>query len=224
MLAMALQKHLRNTLLAGVFAVIPIAVTVFLIYYVETETRQLFGLPKRFMFVGVVIALVGIYLIGLFVTSVIGKWLLGLFDKLFVRMPMLGEAYKAWKHVSVTPGGKEGIYARCALIRDESNSLQMLGFTSGDPIEGNPDTLCVFVPNAPNPINGRLYFVPRSQCTLLDFGPEEAFKFLLSGGNYIPPGVAERINGSPAGEATARLPNIATPPAMAAVPDSALKP
>jgi uncharacterized membrane protein len=185
---MNLPRHLRNTFLTGIFAIIPVAVTVFVLMYVEGETRRLFRL--KIPFLGVLIAIVGIYFVGLFVKSVLGAWIIGLIDRLLMRMPLLNEAYKAWKHVSVTPGGKEGIYARCVLISDGSCSMRMLGFTSGEPLEGDPDTLCVFVPNAPNPINGRLYFVPRSRCALLDIGPEEAFKFLLSGGNYVPPEIA----------------------------------
>jgi len=187
---MKLQSHLRNTFLAGIFAVIPVAVTVFLIHYVETQTRTLFHVTIPF--VGVAIAIAGIYLIGLFITSIVGGWLIRILDRVLLRVPLLNEIYKAWKHVSVTPGGKEGIFAKCVLIPGENVDMQLLGFTSGDPIDADPDTVCVFVPNAPNPINGRLYFVKKSKCTMLDFGPEEAFKFLLSGGNYVPPSIGER--------------------------------
>jgi uncharacterized membrane protein len=33
------QKHLRNTLLAGALAAAPLAVTVFVVWYIETKTR-----------------------------------------------------------------------------------------------------------------------------------------------------------------------------------------
>jgi uncharacterized membrane protein len=46
---------------------------------------------------------------------------------------------------------------------------------------------CVFVPNSPNPITGRLYFVPAELCTFTDISVEEAFKVILSTGNYVPP-------------------------------------
>ncbi|MGE5609053.1 MAG: hypothetical protein ACM359_07350, partial [Bacillota bacterium] len=52
------------------------------------------------------------------------------------------------------------------------------------------DTLCVFVPAAPNPTSGRLYFVPRAQCIVLDLSIEDAFKMILSTGNYIAPALA----------------------------------
>src|SRR4051794_17883561 len=108
-----LQTHLRNTFLAGIFAATPIAVTVFVIVYVEGVTRapieKLFGISIPFL--GVLVALLLIYALGLLVSSLIGKWLLRGMDRLLLRIPMLRELYRAWKHISVTPGGKEGIFA-----------------------------------------------------------------------------------------------------------------
>src|SRR5687768_17637282 len=82
-----MKKHLRTTLLAGVFAAIPVAVTAFILWYVETQTRQLFHV--RTPFLGVLLAIVLIYLLGLLVTSLMGKWLLGLLDKMLSKVPGL---------------------------------------------------------------------------------------------------------------------------------------
>ena len=190
------MKHLRNTFLAGVFAAIPIAVTVFIIYYIDQQTRGVSEIlvGRRLPLVGVLVAIVAIYLLGLFVTSVIGKYILGLVDRLLLRMPILRDAYKAWKHVSLTPGGKEGIFGKVVLIPVEHGSMRQMGFTSGEPIEGDPHTWCVFVPATPNPVNGRLYFVPKKDCVLLDITTEEAFKLLLSGGNYVPKEVGDAMS------------------------------
>jgi uncharacterized membrane protein len=188
---MSLKTHLRTTLLTGVFAATPLAVTIFLIWYVETVTRRpiaaLFGINIPFL--GVVIALVLIYALGLIVSSLVGKWLLARLDAVLLRVPVLNELYKAWKHVSITPGGREGIFAKVVLVPVEGGRARTLGFTSGDPIDGDPATCCVFVPAAPNPMNGRLYFVALADCVSLDVTPEEAFKWILSGGNYVPPEV-----------------------------------
>src|SRR6185369_9508100 len=74
---------------------------------------------------------------------------------------------------------------------DETGATYLLGFSNGKTIEGDSDTYCVFVPAAPNPINGRLYFVHREKCQFVDVTPEEAFKVILSTGNYVPPGLGE---------------------------------
>lgn len=185
-----LQKHLRNTFLAGIFAAIPLAVTVFIVWYVEHATReplrQITGI--NIPFVGIVAAVVGIYLLGLAVSSLIGKLFLRLLDWILLHVPVLRDLYQAWKQVALTPGGKEGMYARVVLVPLEGQS-RVLGFTSGDPLPGDGNTWCVFVPNSPNPVLGRLYFVARERCQVLDISVEEAFKCLISTGNYIPPQV-----------------------------------
>ena len=185
---MSLKNHLRTTFLTGIFAATPLAVTIFVIWYIEAITRQ----PLRDVlnidipFIGIVLALVLIYLLGLAVSSLIGKWLLNRIDALLSRVPVLRDLYQAWKHISVTPGGREGIFARVVLVPIEDARIRTLGFTSGEPIAGDPATCCVFVPAAPNPMNGRLLFVPMADCILLETTPEEAFKWILSGGNYVP--------------------------------------
>jgi uncharacterized membrane protein len=178
------KEHLRNKLLAGVFAVIPVAVTGFVIWYVETRTRTLFRVDIPFLGLG--IAVLAIYGLGVVVTSLLGKWMLGLADRWLGRMPVLREVYAAWKQVVVTPGGSAGMFAKVVLVAD-GNGRWVVGFTSGEMIgEGMQ---CVFVPAAPNPTSGRLCLVPVGQCRVVDVSTEEAFKMILSGGNFVPAGI-----------------------------------
>src|SRR5687767_1344843 len=103
------QKHLRNTLLAGIFAAIPVGVTIFIVWYVENVTRSplrgvyngKFDIP----FIGIPITIILIYLLGLGVTSIVGRWALRAIDRALLRMPLLKDLYQAWKQVTVTPGG-----------------------------------------------------------------------------------------------------------------------
>jgi len=187
------QNHFRQTFLAGVFAVVPLAVTGFIIYWINdksmTETQWLFG--RRIPFVGILIALVLIYLAGLAATTLLGRFFLRIIDRILASVPVLRTLYTAWKQVALTPGGTEGVFSKVVVIPDETGATYLLGFSNGRPIEGDDDTYCVFVPAAPNPINGRLYFVHREKCQFVDVTPEEAFKVILSTGNYVPPGVGE---------------------------------
>jgi uncharacterized membrane protein len=182
-----LQKHLRNTFLAGIFAAIPLAVTIFIVWYVEHATReplrQMFGINVPF--VGIIVAIGAIYLLGVGVSSLIGRLLLRALDWVLLHVPVLRDLYQAWKQVALTPGGKEGMYAKVVLLPLEGQA-RVLGFTSGDALPGDAGTCCVFVPNAPNPVVGRIYFVRREVCQVLEMTVEEAFKCLLSTGNYIP--------------------------------------
>jgi uncharacterized membrane protein len=189
-----LQKHVRNTFLAGIFAAIPVVITVFILWWVETKTRpaahyllvRFFHVDRDIPFLGVVLALVGIYLAGMITTSLLGRFVLRTLDRILLRVPVLRQVYSGWKQVALTPGGTEGIFSKVALIHDEPGHTLVLVFTNGRPIEGQPDILCVFVPFAPNPVTGQLRFVRRTSCRILDLSTEEAFKIILSTGNYVP--------------------------------------
>jgi uncharacterized membrane protein len=188
------QRHLRNTFLAGIFAAIPVALTVFIVWWVESKTRpaanylelHLFHRDQDIPFLGIVLALLVIYAAGLITTSLLGRLVLRLIDRMLLSLPVVRQLYQGWKHVALTPGGTEGIFSKVALIPDEAGHTLMLGFTSGRPLEGQPNVICVFVPAAPNPINGRLFFVRKDACHFVDISTEEAFKTILSTGNYVP--------------------------------------
>jgi uncharacterized membrane protein len=177
------QVHLRNKLVAGALAAIPLVVTVFILLWVDGKARAIFGVDQPF--VGIGIALAGLYLLGLFVTSFVGQFLLGAVDAVLRRLPGLRDLYRSWKQVALTTDTHEGIFAHVVLIPGDGGT-RVLGFTSAKAIEGDPATWCVFVPASPNPTSGRLFFVPSKLCVLVDMSSQEALKLVISGGSYVP--------------------------------------
>jgi uncharacterized membrane protein len=189
-----IQTHFRQTFLAGIFAAIPIGVTVaiMVIVYVKAAviTEAIVGrhIPGVGL-IGIVVAIVFIYFAGVVATTLVGRWILRIVDSILGKMPGLRVIYTAWKQIALTPSGTEGIYSNVVLIPDETGATHLIGFTNGKPLEGDPFTYCVFVPASPNPINGRLYFVHRDKCEFVDVTADEAFKAILSTGNYVPPAI-----------------------------------
>jgi len=190
-----LQVHVRNAFLAGLFAVTPLVITLVVLWWINDKskliTEWLFG--RSIPFLGAIIAIAAVYVVGVLVSSLLGKVFLNLLDKLLGRVPILRDIYSAWKQILLTPGGTDGIYSKVWLIPDESGTLRLLGFSRSVPVENNPNLYCVYVPSAPNPITGKLYFVKRDQMQPLDISTEEAFKFILSSGNYVPPQVGAAV-------------------------------
>ena len=97
----SLQKHLRNTFLAGIFSAVPLAVTVFIIWWVESKTRPISSwlFHRPIPFVGVAIAIGAIYATGLLTSSLLGKWLLSIIDALLLRLPVIKQIYLGWKQM-----------------------------------------------------------------------------------------------------------------------------
>jgi uncharacterized membrane protein len=184
------QAHIRQTFIAGIFAAVPLAVTIFIIWWIDDKmtavSRYLFHKSIPFH-LGVLVAIGIIYVTGLVTRSLLGKMLLKLLDGVLMRLPVVRQLYLGWKQIALTPGGSEGTFSRVVLIPDEFGSMKLLGFTSGRIVEADEPCYCVFVPSSPNPITGRLYFVPLDKCQLIAMTAEEAFKVVLSTGNYVPP-------------------------------------
>jgi len=183
-----LQVHFRNKMVAGIFAAVPVAVTLFILWYVDSKARELLHL--RTPVVGILLAIAAIYVLGVFVTSVAGQFLLHVFDAVIKRVPGLRDLYRSWKQVALSDT-QVGIFAHVVLVPDDAGRGCVLGFTSGHSIEGDPGLSCVFVPGSPNPTTGKLYFVPTTRCIRLDMSPQEALKVIISGGNYVPPSVGK---------------------------------
>jgi uncharacterized membrane protein len=182
-----LKNHLREKFLAGVLAAVPIVIVVWAAVTIEQNTQFLATkLNLQVPGLGILIAVVGIYLLGLAVTSFLGRFALRLADHILQKVPGLSLLYRAWKDVLVVPPDKAGTFHEVVLVPNQAGGAQV-GFTSGRPLPGDPGCICVFLPGIPNPLSGRLVIVERAQCMPLKLSMEEAFKFLLSTGNYLPP-------------------------------------
>jgi uncharacterized membrane protein len=184
--------NVRTTFIAGIFAFIPLAVTAFILWWIDDKTviftDWLFH--RRIHFLGVLLTLAAIYAIGIVTNSLLGKYILRLLDAIIMRLPGIRLLYQGWKQIALTPGGTEGTFSRVVLIPDETGTMRLMGFCSGRIIMADEPCYCVFIPSSPNPITGRLYFIRASRCQFIDMTTEEAFKVILSTGNYVPPIVA----------------------------------
>src|SRR5580658_1783835 len=175
------HDQIRKNFLTGLFAAIPLAVTIFIFYWINEQTEAVtywVFFHHHIPFVGLILAILTIYFIGMAANSLLGRYFLHFIDKILSSLPVVRQLYMGWKQIALTPGGTEGTFSRVVLIPDETGIMKWLGFTSARVVVASEPMYCVFVPNAPNPITGRLYFVPLDKCTLLDMSVEEAFKLI----------------------------------------------
>ena len=181
-----LKTHFRNKFVAGILAAIPVAVTFFILWYVDSKARLILGIDVPFL--GIIVALAAIYVLGLFVTSVIGKFLIGVTDWILGHVPGLSDLYRAWKQVALTDShdGAFGVFGQVVLVPDDAGRGMVIGFFAGHPVDGDPATCCVFIPASPNPTTGRLHFIPEHRLVRVNLARQEAIKMIISGGNYVP--------------------------------------
>jgi len=193
-----LARHLRVTLLSGVFVLVPLGVTIFVFGFVLASVRAFArplllpwrdSMPANFETVlSVVITVVIIYLTGLIAAHVVGRRLLGAVESLLKRVPLIGPVYSASKQVMDTfsASGKAGFKAVVLVEFPQPGSLAV-GFVTGTSLDAEGSMMYrVFLPTAPNPTSGYLLLMRPEQVRMTDIAVEDAVKMLVSGGMLSP--------------------------------------
>src|SRR5215813_10527108 len=111
------KMHLHDKLLAGLLAAVPLVVVAGAASSLEARTEPLAKpLGLHFPGLGFVLALLLLYLLGLFVTTFLGRFALHLVDRALSRLPGLSLVYRAWKDVLLVSPDKGGMFHQVVLV------------------------------------------------------------------------------------------------------------
>ncbi|HXG53118.1 MAG TPA: DUF502 domain-containing protein [candidate division Zixibacteria bacterium] len=180
----AVYRHFVICLLTGLVTLLPVGGTFLLLVYAENSLSPL--IPARFYFPGAgllsVIAL--LYLLGLTLTTVLGRWLWHRTDALVCRLPGLGLLYRTLKQILGLDPGEGALFERVVLVPDEGTGGAEIGLVTGSEGNGEAQRLLVFVPHSPNPAQGRLLRLSPGRVIPTDWSVDRALKGLFSLGKF----------------------------------------
>ena len=182
-----LSRHFTTKLLAGLVALLPIGGLVITIAYMEStlSSAGLTRLPSYFPGMGILLALVIIYLIGLILTTFIGKWLWARVDRLLNRLPALGKLYRFLKQILGYGEGEQAVFEKTVLVPAQGGTGKEPGLVTNTLTLGNGEkSWTVFIPGSPNPTSGRLNIVRPDQVELTSIPVTAVFKTLIAAGQY----------------------------------------
>ncbi len=199
-----LVRWIRNRFFTGVIIALPIGMTIWLITifvrFVDERVlslvppdlnpniliKQMTGLSIPGT--GIIIAIVALFLLGVFVSNFVGTSILKAGERLLARVPLVSNVYNALKQIVNTMAQqKDRAFKEVCLIEYPRKGLWAVGFITSD-LNGAPTEhlkegyVCVFVPTTPNPTSGFLLFTKRTDVKILDMTPEEGAKMIISGG------------------------------------------
>ena len=217
-------SRLRNYFLTGLILVGPIYITVnltwwlinwvddvmrpFIPHYLRTETY----LPFRVPGVGLIIALVGLTLLGALTANLVGRTLIEFGENLLNRMPIVRPIYKTMKQIFETLFSKSGSSFRKVALVEFPSGMWSVVFLSQSPSPDvanrlpEPDYVSAFMPCTPNPTTGFFFYVRRKDIIELDISVEAAMTLLMSAGMAQPQGDAQRKLAALADNARANRP------------------
>ncbi len=181
----AISRHFTKNILAGLVAILPIGGLILTIGYLETSISSagLTRLPFYFPGLGILLVLVLIYLIGLILTTFIGKWLWNVIDKVLNSLPALGKLYQTLKQILGYGEGEDAIFQQTVLVPAQGGCGQEIGLvTNRVQLPDGTENLVIFIPGSPNPTTGRLIIAHPDKITLTKAPVNTAFKILLAAG------------------------------------------
>ena len=142
---------------------------------------------------GIVLTLLIILTTGLLAANFIGQRLVGWWEKLLARIPVVNSIYNSVKQVSDTLFSSSGnAFRKALLIQYPRQGSWTIAFLTGKPGGDvanylKEDYVSVYVPTTPNPTSGFFLMLPQSDVIELDMAVDEALKYIISMGVVAPP-------------------------------------
>lgn len=174
-------RRLLGYFLNGIIFIVPLAITVFIIYNLFVFLDGLLPVERQFPDSGLLTLLVVVTLIGFLGSTFIATPIRNYFNQLVERIPLVKTLYTAITDMfSAFVGHKKG-FNKPVLVK-WSEHLERVGFVTDEELAvirapGNKVAV-----NFPNSYTGDLHVVPAENATYLDKKPSEAMKYIVSGG------------------------------------------
>ncbi|MFW6288134.1 MAG: DUF502 domain-containing protein [bacterium] len=198
-------KKLRNLFITGIVVILPLAGSVYILYFVfniiDTVTGPLIELlfGRELPGVGLIISFLTIIFIGFFATNIIGKKIISFGEKILLMIPLFNSLYISIKQIlDAFFTQHHTSFKKPVLFEYPRKGLYQIGFLTKDSspyfdeITGKK-LYNIFLPTTPNPTSGMFLMVPVDEAILLDLSIEESLKLIISGGIINPEVVGRKL-------------------------------
>ncbi|HET6430173.1 MAG TPA: DUF502 domain-containing protein [Phycisphaerae bacterium] len=142
--------------------------------------------------IGIILALVLIYILGRFLASYVGRALWRMVERALGRTPVVRQIYPSVKQVTDFLLREPAIsFGHVVAVEYPRKGIWSLGFVTGSGMRRledrlGSDLLTVFVPSSPTPVTGYTITVRREEVVDLPLTMDEALRFTVSGGVLTP--------------------------------------
>jgi uncharacterized membrane protein len=210
----SLLAGLRRSFLTGLVVVLPITLTIYLIwtvigwidgwvlpfvpqaYHPNQMLRYYFGDDWTYNIrgLGVIVFLAFTIFVGWVAKGIFGRSILKWAEGLVDRMPVVRSVYNGLKQIAETVFSQSSNnFDRACVVEFPRPGVYAIGFVAtrakgelAAKIPGGEDVLTVFVPTTPNPTSGFLVYLPAVDVIILDMTVEDAAKLIISAGLVYP--------------------------------------
>lgn len=186
-------KSIGTTLITGIITILPIVLTLYLLYWLVISSEQVMGgvlqwaLPKVVYFPGLgsIAGLIIIFLVGLLMKAVLVRQLFSFGEGIVYRLPIIKSIYSAIRDLFDFFSPKKEHFGRVVIVN--VNNMEMIGFITQDdperlpPSLRNPDSALVYLPMS-YMIGGFTLLIPKDDIKPCQMSMDEAMRFVLTAG------------------------------------------
>ena len=206
-----LFKHIRRRFGAGLFIVLPLFITVWVLYimfsvidsWITPSLMKLLAtlqvpfidtIQARIIIpvIGIIVLFFFIYILGLLGSNYIGKSIGRLLEERILKIPFIRSIYGGSKQIlEAFSSSGEKAFRSVVIVEYPRQGLFSLGFLTTEQRDfpddcGGSGMIGIFVPTTPNPTSGMFVLVPKKEVIMLDISIEEGVKMIVSGGLITP--------------------------------------
>jgi len=190
MLLKKFALHIRTTLVAGLLAILPIGVTLFVLKFffelLDPILSPIFdmGNVRIFPGLGLIVLLILLYVVGIITTKILSARIVNLGHKLIERIPVISSIYSTTRSGVEILSGTQGFESRGVVLVDFPRpAMKAIGLITAElgVLNGEP-MVAVYIPTTPVPSSGFLIVVALSDVTPTDISVDDAMKIIVSGG------------------------------------------
>jgi uncharacterized membrane protein len=144
-------------------------------------------LGRKIPGLGLLVFVALVITIGMLTSNLFGRKIAQWGESLLSKIPLINIIYNPIKDVVTTlSNNKSKSFQKVALVEFPSKGIKSIGFVTNSSftIDGE-EKLSVFIPTTPNPTNGFLVIMEKSDVTLLDIPIDEGIKMVVSMGSVM---------------------------------------
>lgn len=186
------MKALLKSFINGILTIVPIILVIYVIYKTFLFLDGLLGNSLRPYLkedyipgIGLLTTIILITFLGWLSTKYITGKIIKLIDFCLEKIPFVKTIYSVIKDTVQSFLGEKKSFSKVALVVIPGTEMRSLGFITSEQLEDfySPlkDHVAVYVPQTFQ-VAGFTFLIPKDQIEIIDVKPEDAMKFILSGG------------------------------------------
>ena len=197
-------RRLWDTFVSGLLAIIPVSLTVYIVWFIYHLIDGLVGKNTAFGLMvqralgrwipgmGIYMTLILILLIGLVTRNFLGRTLHYYFERIFFSIPGVRKMYSTLKRFTYALLGRDtSSFQKVVMFEYPKEGINIIGLVTNEKLgrlqdETGEESLLVYAPTAPNPLSGMMLIVPKRKVTYLDIPVDDALSMVLSSGSVLP--------------------------------------